>query len=491
VRDSAWAPSMLLKRFNALEGLTTEEVRLLVALGPGSFVLASTIGTINVGLPAVQDEFDISLSALKWVSIMGSIMMASMSLCFGRLGDILGRKRIYKLGILFYAVFSGLAGISFSFESLMFFRVFTALGVAMSLPLGIAIAAGGARPERRGQVIGLLASFTAAGMLAGPSLGGFALDIAGWRGIFFANLGLAGVCFLLQQVLLKGYDERRNQPFDFPGAVLLLMSYPAVLVGLSLGPGEGWTAPVTIAAFAFGGIGLLVFAAWELKYPQPLFRFKFFRSLSFCVAMFTLVIASFVQQPMALFTPIYLQRVLDVTPITVGFLMMALPISTFIAGPIGGRLSDRNDPRVIAAAGMFITFLSVLAYSQLGTTTPVLFILVPLVLLGIGGGLFRPANQVAVFAGVTAAEYGSLSGMLQSMGALAGTLGTTITVAISDARSTSSTDSVAFAEAQAFTFTALLPLLFISVFVSLIGRTPRPKQEAATATAEPSASPGG
>ena len=103
---------MLLKRLNALEGLTSEEVRLLVALGPGSFVLASTIGTINVGLPAVQDEFDISLSALKWVSIMGSIMMASMSLCFGRLGDILGRRRIYKLGILFYAVFSGLAGAS-------------------------------------------------------------------------------------------------------------------------------------------------------------------------------------------------------------------------------------------------------------------------------------------------------------------------------------------------------------------------------------------
>jgi MFS family permease len=175
--------------------------------------------------------------------------------------------------------------------------------------------------------------------------------------------------------------------------------------------------------------------------------------------------------------------------------MMALPISTFIAGPIGGRLSDRYEPRVIAAAGMFITFLSVLAYSQLGTASPVWFILVPLVLLGLGSGLFRPANQVAVFASVTAAEYGSLSGMLQSMGALAGTLGTTITVAVNDAHSTSSTDAVAFADAQAFTFTALLPLLLLSVFVSLLARSPRPEKETvsepAPAAAEPSASPGG
>ena len=85
-----------LNRLNSIAQLTPDELRLLVALGPGSFVLASTIGTINVGLPAIQDDFDVSLSALKWVSIMGSIMMASMSLCFGRIGDIVGRRRIYR-----------------------------------------------------------------------------------------------------------------------------------------------------------------------------------------------------------------------------------------------------------------------------------------------------------------------------------------------------------------------------------------------------------
>ena len=158
---------MNLQRFNVFAGLTSAEVKALLVLGPGSFVMASTIGTINVGLPAVQDEFGVSLSALKWVSIMGAIMMASMSLAFGRIGDIVGRKRIYRLGMFLYCVFSGVAALSPTFVVLLAARVVTAMGVAMSISLGIAIGAASARPERRGQIIGVLASFTAAGSLPG------------------------------------------------------------------------------------------------------------------------------------------------------------------------------------------------------------------------------------------------------------------------------------------------------------------------------------
>jgi MFS family permease len=116
----------------------------------------------------------------------------------------------------------------------------------------------------------------------------------------------------------------------------------------------------------------------------------------------------------------------------------------------------------------------VLSYSRLGVDSPALLILVPLTLVGIGGGFFRPANQVAVFATVNRSDYGSLSAMLSSIGSLAGTLGATIMVAISESRS-ASTDPVAFTEAQQFTFSLLLPLLLLSVFVSLLGRS-KPKE---------------
>ena len=473
----ASSPGSVLSRLNILSGLTPGEAKILITLGPGSFVLASTIGTINIGLPAIQDEFGVSLSALKWVSIMGAIMMASLSLCFGRIADNIGRKRVYKAGMLIYAVFSGCAAAAVSFETLMAARVITAAGVAMAIPLGVAIAASSCRPEKRGQVIGLLASFSAAGQLAGPSLGGFALDIYGWRGIFLANLIVAGLCSLIQQFTLKGDDERRSEPFDFLGAVLLFLGYPALLIALSLGPGKGWDAPLTLFWFGFAAVGMSAFLIWESRCKTPLFRFSLFRSLSFCVAMFTLVVASFVQNPVTLFTPLYLQNVLSVEPVTVGLIMMALPLSTLVAGPVGGRLADRYQPRSIAAIGMLITFLAILAYSRLGVSSPALYVILPLALIGIGGGFFRPANQVAVFARVNQREYGSLSAMLQSLGALASTLGATITVALNESHGPSD-DAAGFASAQQSTFTALLPLLLVAAIVSLIGRNPRAAVEA-------------
>jgi MFS family permease len=191
--------------------------------------------------------------------------------------------------------------------------------------------------------------------------------------------------------------------------------------------------------------------------------------------MFTLVVANFVQNPVTLFAPLYLQKVQEIDAFTVGLVMMALPISTLIAGPIGGRLADRYNPGIIAGVGVFVTLLAVLFYSRLGVDTALLFIIVPLSLVGIGGGFFRPANQVAVYASVDQRDYGAITAMIVLIGSLAGTLGTTISVALSESRLTGG-DPQAFADAQQFTFTALVPLLLAAVLVSLIGRSSKRPQ---------------
>src|SRR5439155_1913023 len=107
------------------------------------------------------------------------------------------------------------------------------------------------------------------GQLAGPSIGGFALDIYGWRGVFLANMVLAGVIALAQHFILRGEEERRREPFDLPGSLLLLAGYPALLVALSLGPRSGWDSPLTLASFAAGVVGLLAFLFRETHYGAP------------------------------------------------------------------------------------------------------------------------------------------------------------------------------------------------------------------------------
>jgi EmrB/QacA subfamily drug resistance transporter len=470
------------KALNILRGMSKEEVRLLAVLGFGSFLLLSNLNSTNIALAEIQREFDVSLSAVQWVSIIGGIMMASLSLCFGRIGDIVGRRRIYRIGVFIYVLGSALSATAFTFPHLMVMRVIMAVGLAMANPLAAAIMAASVAPQRRGQVLGLFASFMAAGQLTGPTLGGLVLDVWNWRGIFVLNTTLGLLLCVAQHFFLRGQDERNPQVFDYRGALLLLAGYPALLIGLSTGPHAGWQSTITLFWFAIGGIGIGLFLYHENRFSAPLLHLRFFRSLPFCVAMFTLVVASFVQSPVTLITPIYLQKVLTIDPLQVGLIMMALPISTVIAGPIGGRLADRYPPRVIAAAGAAITFVAVLLYAQLGVSTPALFVVVPLVLVGLGGGFFRPANQVAVYADIDRRDFGALSAMLTSVGTLAGVLGTTIIVAVTESRAPSD-NPTAFTEALQFTFTALLPLLALSAIVSLAGRSPRKAEEPAVAAA--------
>jgi EmrB/QacA subfamily drug resistance transporter len=470
------------KALGLFRGLTDAEVRLLVVLGTGAFVLASTYSSINVALPQIQREFGVSLSALKWVSIIGAIMVASLSLSFGRVGDLVGRRRVYRAGIIVYTLGAGLTALSLSFPQLMASRVFMACGLAMSNPLAGAIIAATVAPEFRGRAVGIFASFQAAGQLTGPTFGGIILDVSSWRAIFVAYFAIGVVLCIAQQFFLKGVEERRHEAFDYPGAVLLLIGYPALLIALSLGPGEGWGSALTLGWFAVAAVGLASFGVRELRFDKPIFHFRFFRSPTFCIAMFTLVVASFVQNPITLFAPLYLQKVLAVDPLTVGLVMMALPLSTLIAGPIGGSLADRYDPRIVAGFGVMVTLAAVFIYSRLGVDESLLPVVAALILIGLGASLFRPANQVAVYAETERRDFGALAAMLVLIQSLAGTLGTTIAVAANETRARGDTPAN-FVEGQRFTFTVLLPLLVVSVLVSFLGRRNPHKTPAANVKA--------
>ena len=276
---------------------------------------------------------------------------------------------------------------------------------------------------------------------------------------------------IAQFFLLRGSEERRHEPFDLLGALLLLIGYPSLLIALSLGPGSGWDAPLTLLWFAIGGIGLASFAVRELHYEQPIFHFRFFNSGAFCVAMFMLVVASAVQNPITLFAPLYLQKVLNHNSLTVGFIMMALPISTLIAGPIGGSLSDRRPAhgRGRRRGGDLCGRVPLLARRRRW----------PAAAGGrrAGAGRHRRRAVPSREPGLGLRrhgprDYGAVTAMLVLMQSLAGTLGTTIAVAMNETRSAEDT-AEAFTDGQQFAFMLLIPLLVASVVVSFMGKVRR------------------
>jgi EmrB/QacA subfamily drug resistance transporter len=458
-----------MRRLNLLRGFTSEEVTLLLVLGGGSFLLMSNLSSINVALPDIRDDYGVSLSEIKWVSIIGFIISASLTLLFGRVGDIYGRSRVYRAGVVVYTAGSLLSAVAISLPMLLAFRAVMAVGMAIVIPLSGAILAAAAKPERRGQLIGVSASFAAAGQLMGPTIGGFILDVFSWRGIFLFNGGLGILLCIAQFALLRQMaDERRPGRLDIVGAMLMLVAFPSLLLGLSFGAPDAWGELSSVTCLLVAVVAFLAFVVREMRFPAPLARFDLFRRLPFIVALTGIAVTAFAQNPMTLFVPVYLQTTLQLSPLDVGLLMVALPLATLVAGPLGGRLADRYPPGIVAASGLGVLLVAVLVYAQLSLSTPPIVVLAPLVLAGAGAAIARPANQVVAYQSVSPEEYGSLAAMLNSAMMLAGTLGTTITVALAESFADGA-EGASFAGAQARTFTLLLPVLALGVAVSLAG----------------------
>src|SRR3989304_6748264 len=151
--------------------MTKEERRILWTVCLGALLFFNSIGSINVAIPTIQREFGASLGTIQWFSIIGVVMISSLSLCFGRAGDILGRRKLYRIGIVLYALGSGLSAFSQSIVQLLIFRTVMAIGLAMATPLSAAILASNFAPERRGWALGWYASAIAIGRATGPTLG--------------------------------------------------------------------------------------------------------------------------------------------------------------------------------------------------------------------------------------------------------------------------------------------------------------------------------
>src|SRR6185369_9234306 len=217
-------------------------------------------------------------AAIQWVSMMGLVMLSSLSFCFGHAGDMLGQRTLYRAGVVLYAAGAGLAALSGAFAQLLFFRWIMSVGLAMALPMSAAILAAVYAPERRGRALGVFASAIAVGRATGPTVGGFLLHVAGWRAIFVLNcvIGVA-VCAAVFTVF-RERDRRKRGSFDFPGAGALMIGYPSLLIGLSIGGSAGWTTGTTLAWLAVGGVGLSAFYLIEQRSKDPLIEPALFRS---------------------------------------------------------------------------------------------------------------------------------------------------------------------------------------------------------------------
>jgi EmrB/QacA subfamily drug resistance transporter len=393
---------------------------------------ASIAGLI---LPTLESAFGAPIAAVEWVAIAYLLTLAALVVPLGRLADLAGRKVLYTTGFLIFVLGSALCGLAPGLVWLVGFRVLQAVGAAMLQANSVAIITAAVPRVQLGRAIGVQGAAQAVGLSVGPSLGGFLIDAFDWRAVFFIAVPFGLIGTLLGWLLLPKTEPGQVRAaagsverFDWPGALLLGPGVALALFALTFANTWGWGSPRTLLAVALAAVVLGAFWTAERRAASPLIDLRLFREGSFSLGIGAGLLAYAVLFGSLFLVPFYLERVLGRSAQQTGLLLAPVPVALGLLAPVAGGIADRIGPRVPTLVGMLLSAaaLGVLA----ATSTRVLPLsLGAMACLGIGLGLFMPANNSGVMASVPRNRLGVAGGVLN----MTRSLGTSIGVAASGA----------------------------------------------------------
>lgn len=365
----------------------------------------------NVALPAIARGFDASFQQAQWVVLAYLLTLTTVVVGAGRLGDLIGRRRLLLTGVGLFTAAAALSGLAPQLPVLLGARAAQGLGAAVMTGLAMTFVGEAAPPARYGATMGWLGAMSAVGTSLGPTLGGLLVSTLGWRGVFLVDLPLGVACFTL---VLAALPADRPGPgsargFDALGAGLLGATLAAW--GLGMTTGRGAAAPFDPGLLAAASLGAVLFLAWQARAASPLIDLAMFADrirgpgLAGGVAAAAAVMATLVVGPF------YLTRSLGLDPAAVGLTMSAGPLAAAVAGAPGGRLVDRFGSRRTAPAGL-AAMVSGLVLLAVATPFGIAGYVAGIVVVTSGYALFQAANNAALMAGAGPSERGVVSAML-------------------------------------------------------------------------------
>ena len=392
-----------------------------------SFLTPFMGSAITVALPSIGREFAVNAVSLGWVNTAYLLAAAMFLVPFGRIADIYGRKKIFTCGMVVFALSLFLSANSTSLPLLVSFQALQGIGGAMIYGTSVAILTSAFPIGERGKVLGINAAATYSGISLGPVLGGVLTERFSWRSIFLAGLFLCLMIIAIVFGKLKGeWAGARGERFDLVGSVIYSLSLAAVVYGFSLLPSTFGM----LLIFA-GGLGLLAFFILETQVKNPVLNVHLFLSNRvFAFSNLAALINYSATFAVSFLLSLYLQYVKGLSPQSAGLVLLAQPVVQAVMSPFSGRLSDRVEPRIVASAGMTLTFAGLLLFAFLNEGTALSLIVANLSLLGLGFALFSSPNTNAVMSSVEKRFYGVASGTLGTMRLIGQTLSMAVAILI-------------------------------------------------------------
>jgi EmrB/QacA subfamily drug resistance transporter len=352
----------------------------------GSAMASIDATVVGIALPAIGRDFDTGLAALQWVVTAYTLTLAGLLLVGGALGDRYGRRRIFLIGVIWFAVASLLCGIAPSAGILIAARALQGVGAALLTPGSLAIIEASFIPGDRGKAIGAWSGLSGVATAIGPFLGGWLVEAASWRLIFAINLPLAVVVFVVAwRHVPESRDPGATGRVDLVGAALVTIGLVGLTYGLIEGAGRGWTDPIVLTALIGGVLLLVAFVAWEGRAREPLLPLSLFKSTQFSATnVVTFVVYGALGGALFLL-PIQLQQVSGYTALQAGVSLLPITALMLALSARSGALAARIGPRLQMSVGPVLVGAGLALFTRIDENGSYLTQVLPAVtVLGLG-----------------------------------------------------------------------------------------------------------
>ena len=386
---------------------------ILTAIGVSLF-MSSIDGTIvNVALPTLTRELSTDFATIQWVVLSYLLGLAVLMLSMGRLGDMLGKKKVYSVGLIIFVFGSMLCGLAPNIHWLIGFRFLQSIGASMMMALGVAIVTETWPARERGKAIGISGGIISLGIAAGPALGGFILQYLNWRWIFFVNVPIGIAAFTLVWIFIPALAPKQmRERFDFAGAFLVGLGLLAISLSMTFAQHFGLTSPQALGLFGVSVLALVAFVWVERKVRFPMIDLSLLANPDMSSGLFTGFLTFVSIAAVVLILPFYLELVMGLDQQEVGMLMAVVPIVLGILGPLSGMMSDRVGTRPVSIVGLALLVVGYFTLTRLTVHSQPLNFVLALLPVGLGMGIFQTPNNTSIMNAAPRTRLGIASGML-------------------------------------------------------------------------------
>lgn len=390
----------------------------------GTFMAVLDSSIVNVALPLIAASFGVELTAVQWVVTAYLLVISSLLPLFGKIGDMYGRRRIYLLGFVIFTIGSLLCSLANSIWLLVAARVLQAIGASMLMSNSPAIVSVTFPGKERGRVLGMNGTVVALAAMAGPSLGGILVGLFNWQWIFYINLPIGIIAYLLGYYILPKEEQHSSGTFDFMGAALFAVGMTGLLVVLSQGEEWGWNSLAIFITTIVSIIILSIFVWNEGRATHPMIDLTLFKRWPFSAGNVSGLLSFMAMYSSSMLMPFYLHSVMLLTPTQIGLAITPFPLLMAIAAPVSGYLSERVSPVILTTSGLGILASGLVYLSTLNAQSVIWQVIIGQAVMGIGNGMFQSPNNNSVLSSVPVSKVGLASGisaLMRNVGMVSGT----------------------------------------------------------------------